>query len=64
MRNKKQIIEAHRGASGYCYQNTIESFDKALELKADAIELDIRRTKDKKIIVVHDPTYMNIHINS
>lgn len=63
MRNKKQIIEAHRGASGYCYQNTIESFDKALELKADAIELDIRRTKDKKIIVVHDPTYMNIHIN-
>ena len=57
MKPVKQIIEAHRGASGYEYQNTIKAFDKALELKADAIELDIRKTKDGKIIVVHDPTY-------
>ncbi len=63
MKNKKQIIEAHRGASGYCYQNTIESFDKAVELNADAIELDIRITKDLKIVVVHDPTFLNVYIN-
>ena len=32
---------AHRGASGYVAENTIASFEKAIELKADMIELDI-----------------------
>jgi len=45
------IVEAHRGASGYAHENTIEAFEKAVELKSNAIELDIRKTKDKKIIV-------------
>lgn len=63
MKFPKQIIQAHRGASGYAYQNTIEAFDKALEMKADSIELDIRKTLDKKIIVVHDPLYNGKHIN-
>ena len=53
----KPIVQAHRGASGYEHMNTIPAFDKAVELKADAIELDIRKTKDGKIIVVHDPDY-------
>lgn len=53
----KQVVQAHRGASGYLYMNTISAFDKAVEMKADAIELDIRKTKDGKIIVVHDPDY-------
>ena len=53
----KPIVQAHRGASGYCHMNTVPAFDKAVELKADAIELDIRKTKDRKIIVVHDPDY-------
>lgn len=60
MKYYKQIIEAHRGSSGYEYQNTIPAFDKALEQKADAIELDIRKTKDGKIIVVHDPDYKGL----
>lgn len=63
MNNKKVIIEAHRGASGYEYQNTIAAFDRAIEMKADAIELDIRKTKDGKIIVVHDPSYESKAIN-
>ena len=54
---EKPIVQAHRGASGYEHMNTIPAFDKAVELKADAIELDIRKTKDGKIIVVHDPDY-------
>lgn len=59
----KQIVEAHRGASGYEYQNTIAAFDEAVKMNADAIELDIRKTKDNKIIVIHDPFFMNKHIN-
>ena len=55
---EKPIVQAHRGASGYEHMNTVPAFDKAVELKADAIELDIRKTKDGKIIVVHDPDYL------
>lgn len=63
MKFEKIIVEAHRGASGYEHQNTIKAFDKACELGADAIELDIRKTLDDKIIVVHDATFHGISIN-
>ena len=63
MKFNKVIVEAHRGASGYEHQNTMKAFDKAIELKADAIELDIRKTKDGKIVVVHDPTFHGVSIN-
>lgn len=59
----KQVVQAHRGASGYEHQNTIKAFDKAVELKSDAIELDIRKTKDNLIVVFHDPTFEGVHIN-
>ncbi len=45
---------AHRGASGYVIENSIESFKKAIELNADIIEFDIRKTRDDEIIVMHD----------
>ena len=59
----KRVVQAHRGASGYEYQNTIKAFDKAIELNSDAIELDIRKTKDNQIVVFHDPTFYEKHIN-
>ena len=59
----KRVVQAHRGASGYEYQNTIKAFDKAVELNSDAIELDIRKSKDNEIVVFHDPTYKDKHIN-
>lgn len=59
----KRVVQAHRGASGYEYQNTIKAFDKAVELQSDAIELDIRKSKDGKIVVFHDPTFLEKHIN-
>ncbi len=45
---------AHRGASGYKLENTSASFKEALRLKTDVVEFDIRFTKDKKIVVIHD----------
>lgn len=45
---------AHRGASGYKLENTGASFRKALRLKTDGVEFDVRFTKDKKIVVIHD----------
>ncbi|MFQ6080690.1 MAG: glycerophosphodiester phosphodiesterase [Candidatus Bathyarchaeia archaeon] len=44
----------HRGARAYEPENTLRSFKKALELGVDAVELDIRRTKDGEIVVIHD----------
>ncbi|WP_210364032.1 glycerophosphodiester phosphodiesterase [Bacillus sp. REN3] len=47
---------AHRGASGYAPENTIAAFDKGLEMKADYIEIDVQRSKDGELVVIHDTT--------
>jgi len=45
---------AHRGASRYAPENTIEAFKKALKLKVDVVEFDVHHTKDGNLIVMHD----------
>ena len=47
-------IDAHRGDSKNAPENTIPAFKKAYEKKADTIEIDVRLTKDKELVVVHD----------
>ncbi len=44
----------HRGARSYAPENTLTSYKKALEIGVDAVELDVRKTKDNKIVVIHD----------
>jgi glycerophosphoryl diester phosphodiesterase len=44
----------HRGAKAYEIENTLESFKRAIELGANAVELDVRKSKDGKLIVIHD----------
>ncbi len=44
----------HRGARAYEPENTLRSFKRAMELGANAVELDVRRTKDDEIVVIHD----------
>lgn len=55
MRNNLKII-AHRGYSGKYPENTLISFQKAIENGAKYIEFDVQYTKDKKIAVMHDFT--------
>ncbi len=45
----------HRGA-GYEPENTLKAFQKALELNADGIELDVHLSADGHIVVIHDET--------
>ena len=45
----------HRGARAYEPENTLRSFRKALEIGVDAVEFDVRKTKDNQLIVIHDP---------
>lgn len=47
-------IIAHRGASSEAPENTMSAFRKALELGSGHIELDVRRTIDNKVVVIHD----------
>lgn len=46
----------HRGAKGYKPENTLASFAKAIELKVDAVELDVHVSSDGEIMVIHDAT--------
>ena len=49
------MVVAHRGASGYLPEHTVEAYAKAIELGADAIEPDLVVTKDGVLIARHDP---------
>ena len=53
-------IWAHRGAGGwdkqYAPENTMPAFEKAIEMGADGIELDVQFSKDGEIVICHDET--------
>lgn len=50
----RPLIIAHRGASGYALENSLDAFRKAVELKADMIELDVFTLKDGQVVCFHD----------
>lgn len=54
----KTKIYGHRGASGwdsqYAPENTMPAFEKAIEMGADGIELDVQLTSDVEIVICHD----------
>ncbi len=47
-------IFAHRGASAYAPENTMEAFELAAKQGAEGIELDVHVTKDGEVVVTHD----------
>ncbi len=50
------FVVAHRGVSAFYPENTRASFQAAIDLKVDWIELDVVTTADNIIIVSHDTT--------
>lgn len=50
------LVIGHRGACAYEPENTLMSVEKAIELGVDAVEVDVRRTRDNKLVVIHDLT--------
>jgi glycerophosphoryl diester phosphodiesterase len=54
-RPSKPLVVAHRGASLEQPENTIESFEAAIDAGADAVEFDVRMTADGVAVVIHDP---------
>jgi len=51
---KEFFVVAHRGASAYEPENTIPAIVKAVELHADAVEVDVRACRDGELVVFHD----------
>jgi len=49
-------IYAHRGSSGKYPEMTLSAYEAAIEEGADGFECDVRLSKDKKIICIHDAT--------
>ncbi|MEJ7806418.1 MAG: glycerophosphodiester phosphodiesterase family protein, partial [Telluria sp.] len=52
---KPTLIAAHRGASGYVPEQTLEAYAMAIAQGADALEPDVVSTKDGVLIARHDP---------
>ena len=49
-------VIGHRGNRAFAPENTLESFLEAVALGADALEFDLRLSRDGKLVVFHDPT--------
>jgi glycerophosphoryl diester phosphodiesterase len=50
-------IQGHRGSRGLMPENTIPAFKKAIDLGVHTLELDVIISKDKKVVVSHDPFF-------
>ncbi len=55
------LIIGHRGAAGLAPENTIESLRAGMAAHVDILEFDIRLTKDKVPVVIHDATTARTH---
>lgn len=52
----KLLFIGHRGTRANSDENTIEAFKKALKFGANYVEFDVRKTKDERIVIIHDST--------
>ncbi len=57
--NQDSIVIAHRGASGYLPEHTLEAYALAIEQGADYVEPDLVATKDGHLIARHEPNIIN-----
>jgi len=50
----RPLVIAHRGASHEKPENTFAAYERAVELRADMIEIDLHRTRDGDVVITHD----------
>jgi len=53
-------IIGHRGAAGKAPENTLKGIEEAIDAGVDIVEVDVRSTKDDKLIVLHDKDFKRI----
>ena len=52
----RPLLIGHRGYPARYPENTLASFEGAMQAGCDMIELDVTLTKDRKVVVIHDDT--------
>jgi glycerophosphoryl diester phosphodiesterase len=60
----RKLIYAHRGVRDAAPENSLAAFQKAIDIGCDGVELDVRKTKDNVLVVVHDPDFHSKFIRS
>lgn len=63
LKSQELDVQGHRGARGLVPENTIPAFIRALEEGVTTLELDVVITKDKQVVISHEP-YMSASICS
>jgi len=56
LESERVLIIGHRGAAGLAPENTLPAFAAGLQHGADLLELDVRRTRDGVLVLMHDET--------
>lgn len=54
---RRALLIAHRGAAHVAPENTLPAIESALEAGADVIEVDVQRTNDGVLVLVHDDNW-------
>ena len=57
---KPFAVIGHRGAKGECAENTLPCLEHAIRVGADIVEVDVRETKDGKLIILHDSDFERV----
>ena len=60
MKQNDFVTYAHRGASHYCPENTMMAFYMGMQMGANGIETDVRRTRDGVLVLFHDETLTRV----
>jgi glycerophosphoryl diester phosphodiesterase len=59
----RAMVAAHRGVAAGGAENTIEAFTNAINVGADMIEFDVRRTRDGELIAFHDASVGDVPVS-
>ncbi|HET9082499.1 MAG TPA: glycerophosphodiester phosphodiesterase [Trebonia sp.] len=59
----RAMVAAHRGVAAGAAENTIAAFTNAIEVGADMIEFDVRRTRDGELIAFHDASVRGVPVS-
>src|ERR1700760_699265 len=54
--SERPLVVAHRGASAEVAEHTLAAYQRAVAVGADAVECDVRLTRDGQLVCVHDRT--------
>ncbi len=59
MKSQDFLTISHKGAGNYAPPNTLKAIQKAIQYEADFVEIDVHKTKDDNIVLIHDAKIQN-----